>query len=326
MDQKPPPEKKEEDDDDSIQREVNWLQLPNDVLSLISNKLITIYDYIFFGAVCHPLHSIYKENRLLIPRQLPFLMITTEFNLSDNQTRSLYSITDDYFFNFQLPVPQNKIIVGSTYGWLVTTIRDNRDVSLFNPFLHFNNQIDLPELPPNDKFEAYQHCRVCKIVLSANPSSTNNYVAVAILGPPNFQLAFLKPGDKSWTCLPIHLIRDVIYFKDQFYAIDSLSRLYICDLMDSVPKITNVEPPPYFCTVELFLVESSGDLLKVCRLAKVTDDYELFVDYHKGGIRVIKLDPVTFEWIKVDDLQGRALFLGETNMRIQPTIWIEPTL
>ncbi|KAF5201562.1 hypothetical protein FRX31_008851 [Thalictrum thalictroides] len=153
MDQNP------QDHRDNVEKEVNWLELPNDVLSLISNKLIQIYDYIYFGSVCHPFHSIYTANRHLIPRQLPFLMITTEFNFSDHQTRSLYSITDDYFFNFQLPVPQDRIIVGSTYGWLVTTNRGNLKVTLFNPFLQFNNLIHLPDLPPNNKFEAYQHCR-----------------------------------------------------------------------------------------------------------------------------------------------------------------------
>ncbi|KAF5199730.1 F-box protein skip23 [Thalictrum thalictroides] len=311
MDQNPSPVKKR--NGNSI---VNWLELPDHVVSLISNKLIQIKDYIQFGSVCQPWHSIYTENRHHISQQLPFLMITTELNLSDEKTRSFYNVVEKKILNFKVRVHQNRIIVGSSHGWLVSIFRGNkRFISLLNPFLSVNNQIRLPYVRSKN-FTDYDI--LAKVVLSKNPSSNpNDFIAMAILGPSHCQLACFKAGDKAWTYLPEKycLMMDVLYYKDQFYCVNQFGKVFAFDLNDHHnPKITTVSPEIDHNTAgNRFLVESYGELLQVCRLFRtelIGWNCRFVREYFYGGFHVFKLDPVGFKWIKMDNLEGRALFVG----------------
>ncbi|KAF5183992.1 hypothetical protein FRX31_026419 [Thalictrum thalictroides] len=101
---------------------VDWLTLPEHMLSLISEKLFcNIKDYVRFGAVCRSWLSIYTENRHHLPRQLPMLMIPTDDD--HTHTRSFYSLTKKRVLNFQAPVAHNLLCRGSCHGWLVTVDR-----------------------------------------------------------------------------------------------------------------------------------------------------------------------------------------------------------
>ncbi|PIA56447.1 hypothetical protein AQUCO_00700643v1 [Aquilegia coerulea] len=307
MNQNPSPAKR---------RNVNWLELPDHVVSHISNKPIEIKDYIQFGSVCQPWRFIYTENRHQIPRQLPFLMITTENNFSDEKTRSLYNVVNKRILNFKVRVHQDRIIVGSSHGWLVTFFRENRRfISLLNPFLSVNNEIRLPYVKSKNEVD---FDILAKVVLSKNPTSNpNDYIAMAILGPSHCQLAYFKPGDKVWTHLPDKycLMSDALYYKDQFYCVNQMGKVFTFDLNDDHnPRITTVSPYMDISSIgKYFLVESSGELLLVCRLSRlevIATNSHLVTEYYYGGFHVFKLDSVGFRWIKVDDLEGRALFVG----------------
>ncbi|PIA35171.1 hypothetical protein AQUCO_03600078v1 [Aquilegia coerulea] len=305
---------------------LDWLELPDHVLSLIATKLvINIKDYIYFGSVCRAWRSVYTGYpHPLPPPQPPLLLLATELN-QDDQTRSFYSLAEERVLNFRVPVPHDRHCRGSSHGWLVT-VHNDWEITLFNPFLADNNEIQLPSAttfePHGDAltFKGYM-AFVGKVILSANPVSDPNYIAMAIYSDFS-RVAFFKPGDTVWTSLDsdFTLISDIVYYKDQFYFVNSSGMVFACDLNHPHPRVSTVAPPLKSRGVMRYLVESSGELLQVCRHTKYENSYDDDdVDeyrrhfYINEGFDVFKLDLASFKWIKMETLHGRTLFLGDNS-------------
>ncbi|KAF5206649.1 hypothetical protein FRX31_003765 [Thalictrum thalictroides] len=101
-----------------------WLDLPDHILTLITDKLNDNTDFIHFGVVCHTWLSFYTEN---LPyrkfhRQLPFLLIPTEVNDYYKKLpsqRRLFSLsTKKIISSIELQVPPQMSCIGSTEGWV----------------------------------------------------------------------------------------------------------------------------------------------------------------------------------------------------------------
>ncbi|PIA56427.1 hypothetical protein AQUCO_00700627v1 [Aquilegia coerulea] len=260
------------------QEEVDWLEIPDHILSLVTIKLNYIKDYIRFGAVCQSWHSVYVENRYHhhFFHKPPLLMLATELN-HDNQTRSFYSLAEKRVIEFRVPVPHDRLCRGSTYGWLVMVSKD-WDITLLNPFSSLNNVIQLPSATTFQRHHngnsASQNTKrgylgfVVKVILSANPTSNPDYVVMAIYSD-FLRLAFFKPGDNVWTSI------------DPEYAAGEL--LQVC-------RDTN---------------HSSDD--------DPDWDDDVPQEYYNAGFDVFKLDRVAVKWIKMDTLHGHVLFLGDNS-------------
>ncbi|PIA49898.1 hypothetical protein AQUCO_01300555v1 [Aquilegia coerulea] len=296
-------------------KERNWLDLPDHILNCISDLLIDINDYIRFGAVCRPWRYIYIENlrRHTTHRQLPLLMIPSEPCDLQNQTRSLYSLSENRVIpNFQIRLPHNKFCRGSSEGWLVVLDDNCTDVYLFNPFLSVDNKLELPHLTefPHEEDEIFEGF-LTKAVLSANPTSSfTNYVVMAIYGQ-YARLAFFKPGDKTWTPLDFEymVIEDVIYFNDQFFAVNFEGTVFAFDVNHHHLKQAELAPPPgNNIDTRKFLVNSLGNLLLVRRLMKRSEG-----EYCTTGFEVFKLDEFTRNWVQVESLGDQTLFLGDNT-------------
>ncbi|PIA55487.1 hypothetical protein AQUCO_00700051v1, partial [Aquilegia coerulea] len=274
--------------------EINWLDLPDHILSLIADLLNREKDLIHFGAVCHPWQSVCIDT--LTRRRshrLPLLMFATEY-YQDDQTRSFYNLTDSTVYDAQVQVPHNMHCPGSSHGWLFTVCPKTFKV----PFLSSNNEITLPPLT------AFQHGFVGdnilenfyvgfleKAVLSSNPASDPNYVIMAI-NNGSYKLAFYKPGDNVWTSLDSRFVRivDIIYYRDRFYVINREGQVFSFDFNhEEAPKVSTIalHPPEGVRADQRYLVESSGYLLQ--------------------------LDPIEQKWVELDNLGGRILFLGHNT-------------
>ncbi|PIA40329.1 hypothetical protein AQUCO_02500192v1 [Aquilegia coerulea] len=286
------------------QDQVDWLELPDHILYLIAVKSNRIKDYIRFGAVCHSWQSIFTENRHPMSHEPPLLLLGTELN-HDNQTGSLYSLAHKRVVDSQVQVPHNRHCPGSSHGWLVIINKD-WDISLLNPFLSVNNQILLPSVvrtfpnhpergSPVGNVDYYGY--VVKIVLSANPTSNPNYVAMAIYSDLRY-IAFCKAVDKVWTVVDSEysLILDVVYYEDRFYFVDHKGTVSSCDLNHPQPKVLQVAPvfdPPY---ADMRTTHFESDLI-----------------YYNSGFSVFKLDRVGIKWIQMNNLHGHALFVGDNT-------------
>ncbi|KAF5188897.1 hypothetical protein FRX31_021518 [Thalictrum thalictroides] len=305
--------------------EVNWLDLPFHVMSLILLKLVYVKDYIRFGAVCQSWHSIYTHNRddyiRHLPHQLPVLIVTTEAekHIRHWQTRSYYDLSENRVCKFPLSVPHCDYFHSffSSEGWLIRD--EGQYVSLFNPFLSVDNVIMLPSLEDEDD-EMGDDKWLGKAALSANPALNPNYVLMAVCFGNCWKAAFYKPGNPRWTslldCEEGDFIVDVIYSGYQFYAMTTDGSIWAYDLSSSIPNVSKVAP----CIdqterigdcLRYYLVESLGELLGVKRNWSSKDSpYTL-------NFQVFRLDQNMFKWIETKSLSGRSLFVGNnTSMSI----------
>ncbi|XP_059629205.1 uncharacterized protein LOC132271750 [Cornus florida] len=200
---------------DMTMEESDWAFLPKNLLDMILNKLVSFSEYVRFGAVCKPWQSVAMDNKLKFIqnkflKQVPFLMVPSKDN--SDERRGLYNITHNKVFDFQLCVPYQKRLSGSSHGWLFT-VEETFGITLINPFS--GATIELPPImdlsyfhPPdesdddddddddddNDPIEV--DFEVVKVTLSADPALyPNDYIVTATYSGCR-RLAFILPGDK----------------------------------------------------------------------------------------------------------------------------------
>ncbi|XP_059643412.1 probable F-box protein At1g44080 [Cornus florida] len=311
---------------DMTMEEPDWAYLPKNLLDMILDKLVSLSEYVRFGAVCKPWQSVAMGNKHKFvqnkfSRQVSFLLVPSRDN--SDERRSLYSITHNKLYDFQLRVPYRKRLSGSSYGWLFT-VKESLGVILMNPFS--GATIELPPIRvEDDEFDnilSEVEFEVGKAALSVDPaSSPNDYIVTAIYGGC-LNLAFIRAGDEAWTRMDkkrFQGITDVMYYKGKIFAVDSSSAVLMIDVNRSAgeSKAPHVEviAPEYRISERTYLVESSGgDLLLVQRSLHFEDDLQHATD----RIKVFKLLLEQFEqgWpmrVQVNNLGGDTLFLGENH-------------
>ncbi|TXG50392.1 hypothetical protein EZV62_022916 [Acer yangbiense] len=159
-----------------------------------------------------------------------------------------------------------------------------------------------------------------KCVLSTSPSLESDYTLVVIYGN-TANLAYFRPGFKTWITIDScrHHYFDVIYYQEQFYAIDFRGRITAIDIKsdDTVvaKKVANL-PKKLDGANKLYLVESAGKLLVVARhVVFVEDEFNSLrlVAYGTDAFHVLEVDLSSNKWSQVKNLGNRSLFLGENS-------------
>ncbi|KAJ7965206.1 F-box protein [Quillaja saponaria] len=90
----------------------DWTLLPYEVLDLILQKLSRVVDFLRSSAVCKSWYSVARQNKT--KRQaVPMLLVPTPDNKEDK--RSLYSVAKNQIYDFQLNIPSNKRLAGSSH-------------------------------------------------------------------------------------------------------------------------------------------------------------------------------------------------------------------
>ncbi|KAF9588747.1 hypothetical protein IFM89_015474 [Coptis chinensis] len=146
----------------------SWSQLPDELLSLINERL-SLLDLIRFSCVCPTWRSVSASEISHRRYQLPWLILPNEVeNISNEEGssshdrfRGMYtriscskedSIYRDGLLSFysilerkiyKVEIPNKHRICGTYYGWLLT-IGENSDMRLFHPFT--GKVLDLPPL------------------------------------------------------------------------------------------------------------------------------------------------------------------------------------
>ncbi|XP_059668100.1 uncharacterized protein LOC132313353 [Cornus florida] len=161
------------------------------------------------------------------------------------------------------------------------------------------------------------------------------------------EIGFCKPGDERWTMLDVSgpMYADIIYCsKDQrFFALRFDFSIEAWDLRDPSRPQKQFFHSPDFCEGKIwkkiresyiwdpriYLVESCGDILLLCRFIalsrivevenKINDDewenYFIHDDdaYWTMGFDVHKFDSDNNKWERVECLGDRAMFVGYNN-------------
>ncbi|KAF6174576.1 hypothetical protein GIB67_006228, partial [Kingdonia uniflora] len=325
----------------------SWSNIPHDLLDVISENFTIMNDLVCSGAVCvnwqyyFTLHSSRPLPRKL-PRQAPVFMIPGE----KERTRSFCNLFSglELGSNIPMPFPRDDYHYPSTHGWFLIGDPDLTKVHLFNPFLSVNNRIDLPpligigSLVPVGGEPLHIKSYIKKAVLSANPTFTTNYAIMVIFGACGM-LGFYRSGDQDWTPVgKLMCFHDVVYFKNEFYAVDQHGLVVACDVCRPHPKLRKIVPSPQQpMATQVYLVESLGELLLVrrnidincdhsndtvfitCKFSvfKLVDPPILHIKYPIGKGKYIKKivqkPTPDMYWVEMKTLSGQSKFLVENS-------------
>ncbi|KAL3828897.1 hypothetical protein ACJIZ3_017699 [Penstemon smallii] len=338
-----------------------WATLPTDILVLIAERIDFFEDFVNFCVVCKSwqlITSILGKGRTLPPR-FPWVMLTdiaeqnypivtedmdsldmlvkevekNEF-IEGMYNRRFYSFSTSKTYEFELPEATRRKCLGVSYGWLLTVDYDLQ-INILHPFTRQQigmppllSFMDQPECDENFKLQKVVNFFVRKAVMSSNPYNTSNIdcIIVAIYGVCRI-LAFARPGDEVWTDIvgPSNCYCDVVYYKDNFYAVDYCGVIVVCDINDvNGPKTTPVARFSDERAVhQKYLVELSGFLLLVIRFRGGVDfGDEEDVDrpcYYTTGFSIFALEECPgdgssnnypYKMTKVESLGDKSLFIG----------------
>ncbi|KAF6162124.1 hypothetical protein GIB67_008253 [Kingdonia uniflora] len=135
------------------------------------------------------------------------------------------------------------------------------------PLLSINFILDFTH--PKDICRTFIHKAVLSSTpFSSNPANDHLCVVMAIYGEKS-GLALARPGDNTWVEVetPIKLFVDIVYYKDQFYAVNDCGLVVVCDISGN-PSAPDYLPRATMTRVffdRCYLVESSGNLLLILR-------------------------------------------------------------
>ncbi|KAM7504695.1 hypothetical protein LguiB_003599 [Lonicera macranthoides] len=324
----------------------DWAGLPQNIIDEILDRLVSLSDYIRFGAVCLSWRSAALDDRnhrglrgsskttndleLLQDRQLPMLMVPHRTH--DDRAR-FYSITHDKILDdFQLRVPHyNKRFIGSSFGWLISLDTTDLSITLFNPFSASTIRLPpFPVPPKHDDYFDYDNRSIhlpelnleyyfTKAILSADPAShPDDYIVMLIYGLTG-RLAYIRPGAGAapgqWAYFqPLQFaFCDIIYSKSSslFYALGWIGDVCSIDIDKEkanwfTPALKIGRPPDLRYIVET----RGGDLLQVHRFIHKSFGRSP----RTGQIKVFKLDKTTTTapvWVELKSLGDSVLFVGD---------------
>ena len=254
-----------------------WADLPDLILSEIMRRLSFYNDFVIFGAICKSWRSVYSlENPPLSPR-CPWLMLAEEKE-QKSHTRVFVNLFDNKVYNFKLPELVGKKCIGTSFGWLLSVGTDFQ-VNLFHPLSKHLLSLPQPLFWNEDGNSKLDHLDYTdmffeKCILSRNPWNlvTHEYdcdcIIMVIYGNGR-SLAFTRPGYKAWIDIPSHSgsISDITFYKGKFYAVNCHGEAFVCHTDDDIPFIESIAPRPPATEeiIQMYIVESSGDLLVVSR-------------------------------------------------------------
>ncbi|KAL6997663.1 hypothetical protein U1Q18_007789 [Sarracenia purpurea var. burkii] len=298
----------------------DWTQIPYDLISMIANRIPAIEDFLALSAVCRSWRSVYVHKSWSPAPVFPWLMLSES---RDNQsTRAFFSFHKNRRYLLPLPEAHGRRCWGSSCGWIVTIGLDLQ-IHLLNPITR--NRIDLP---PQSTFSRQPiignphwfrtHFIHKAFVFNRQFRTEDDLLVMAIHGQNN-HLAFSRPGYNSWvtveTSFPC-LFKDVTVFDGKIFAVCNSGNLVLVENVDvddnGSPTARQIASPPNFADGQekLYLVESSGELLMLCRRRTRS-----IVDF---SLETISFDAYRFDfddevWVGLGGLGDRALFIGDNN-------------
>ncbi|XP_078175210.1 F-box/kelch-repeat protein At1g57790-like [Carex rostrata] len=299
----------------------DWSELHSDILEYLTSFL-SLSNYIRFSAVCQNWFSVAKQKRHS-PRRLPWLVMGED---GTTHKRKFYSIDEKKHYLIDIPELRGQRLCGSSYGWLFTM-----DIELnflfLNPFT--KKCYDLPPLPPYDKYTNTPYIKVSqsdedytfadmqlflvsKAILDCDPSKCSDFKVLITYGS-NRKLAYWCFGDSAWTLIQgvYATIDDIIFFKENFYAIGNLCRhneIYVVNVGPD-PKIKRVGPKVPVHDSFSYLVDYMGPLLVVQRWRKELKRGLIMTK--KVIVKTIDLEEENYHEYKPMD--GHAVFMGANS-------------
>ncbi|KAJ4807204.1 F-box protein skip23 [Rhynchospora pubera] len=289
-----------------------WSDLHPDLIDLISQKLTDIFDFVRFRVVCKRWRSVVQASDL--PPQLPW--ITDNCGSFSKGYLRFYSLLTGKTHVIKVPQSSEKVVTGSACNYLLTCKRAR--CSLFNPLT--NEELSLPKL---DLDIWHPSC----VPFGPSPDQSSRYVVIS--SPPIGEfthLYFCQLGDEEWYELGPVIIANrrkmVKQFQNSGFTFYD-GRCYARDRETGFTKVIDVEtdtvlhvvPPPKSDLVGVFvyLVVSSGEILRVCKYEKNSSENNC--DFYIYRLELGNRDRNVMDpyWLKIDNISNQFLFLHEIH-------------
>ncbi|KAL5726199.1 SWR1-complex protein 3 [Ranunculus cassubicifolius] len=302
---------------DSVDRKLmtSMSQLPDGIIDLIGKKMMSVEDFVRFGAVCKSWHSAVETRKKTQNVLLhPWLMLAT-YEHHKRGIQKFYSLSSKKTFKLKLPQIQGRRCFGTSFGWMVIYGLDLK-IHLLNPFTGiklplpsqptFGNQYDYKLTPRHTR-----DCFVHKLMATQLQTPESKSIIVMAVHSELCNLSFARPGDSDWTLVDGvgKGYEDAISYNDQIYAVNKRGDLIACEISDAAhSKATKVASAPedFERGNKYYLVEINGALHFVQRIIEDTEEH----GYKTLFFEVFEFDFVTKSWTCLDNLGDYALFFG----------------
>uniref|UniRef100_A0A2N9HBM6 F-box domain-containing protein n=1 Tax=Fagus sylvatica TaxID=28930 RepID=A0A2N9HBM6_FAGSY len=313
----------------------NWSQLPKDLLHLIAKSLDTHINILRLRSVCSswrsfialpskrhrhtPIPTVYDPQvtlSLTLSQRTVYLIESTQQGSPPIPKRWLVKVFEDQHGILHLldPLSCSKV-VGSDN--LSLDLREFRVFELCQE--HVLHRTTMYAVHDEDEHEheprSRQVVEVAKAALMCVVGSKNNDF-VLVTPHSDGGLAFFDSRIEQWNTIGSHPATStcisVTHFNNKFYAVDTKGRTITLDPYSSDFKVvTNLGSDGHL----KYLVESGGDLLLVETYLSSSNieeyfDNEGYKGLYLGAFEVFKLDKEGDNWVKLNSLEDRVLFLG----------------
>ncbi|PON66447.1 F-box domain containing protein [Trema orientale] len=332
----------------------DWTNLPKHLLDLVLKNLELLKDCLQFSSVCGSWYFAANDNKAKLVKlsyhHVPILLVPNESK--NNDEWSMYNVLDNKFVSSKLILPPyDRPFCGSSEGWLLT-VDENFILTLYKPFKARDEKtiIHLPPLFEEEYAKVYADVRQYHVVkmttFTPDPvTNPNDLILVVICGECSC-VAYIRPAkDSKWTHVRDITFDDVVFYKDQVYAItpqwsnklvsfditdsSKLNIIYAEDIIiynneedddDDDVEVEEVEvevdddddeyddDDERGFLLRVYLVESiGGDLLKVQRFLQYNDNKLI------KSFKVFKLSLDVSRWVEIKSLGDEALFVGDST-------------
>ena len=304
----------------------DWSTLEYDVLGVILNKMVSLYDYLQFSRVCKSWNFIalrHKHQRSLITSnhsQLPMLIVPSEYD-SEKQ-HCLYDLTNNEIRPVDFVCSFNKRCCGSSFGWLIL-LEETLDITLFNPFN--GNKIHIPPITIDDEPD-YCPLAIHKAILTKDPSLYPHGFTIVAIYSSYRRLCLMEAKDKRWIYHNLNRTNgfdDINVLDDVLYVLDWRIGLWIAKVENSSIYLKKVIFSIDFVEADIayLVVSSKRELLLVSRFVVVEregqdpDGIMLFTRTSKFIVYKVtrECEDGTMSVVEVESLDDDAMFIDDNQ-------------
>ncbi|KAF3323827.1 F-box protein SKIP23 [Carex littledalei] len=288
--------------------QVDWSDLPSDLLQTISKRLHDIFDFTYFRAVCKKWRVATSISDL--PPQIPWLLEERN-NVKNSGSENLrfYSLFSDKIRSIHCPPSRGKYLFGPSHGYLYAANLDSDypTYSLLNPLTNDEMIIN---------FERHFHSFL--VCMGPDPMGcSDDHMAFSFLGDGLPEtIGFYQPRNWEWDYVQVpHLISNSGHacFKGIYYMNEAGTGNTLVVNIAGASSISVPPPETLYSSDSVYFVESAGKILRVVQKL----DLDFAVSNSNISFDIYQLDVGAenheYRWVKTSSISNQILFLDWRN-------------
>ncbi|KAJ3706237.1 hypothetical protein LUZ61_009942 [Rhynchospora tenuis] len=275
--------------------QVDWSELPVDLLQEISKKLLDIFDFVYFRAVCKKWRAATSTSDL--PPQLPWLLQERY----DSESLCFYSLLSDKIRTIQCPLARNKQLLGPSHGYLYAK---GRTFSLLNPLTKDEVTIEFRRF-------------FCPFLVSMGPDPIGSDDYMAFMDDDLKTTGFYRPCNREWSfvALPLNDVGCKSCLKGMYYMNEHGTGNTVVFNIACGSSFVIPSPKALDSSDQVYFVESSGKILRIVKNVDLSSPVSTpnfcFNIYQLDVEGENEIDQC--RWVKTNSIGNQILFLDKFN-------------